>query len=161
VRQPDSPIVVRPTARLVVLDAVGRVLLIYVEDPNAADPDDPREPLRRGVFWCTPGGGVEPGETFEDAARRELWEETGITGVELGPCVLEHEKALTTAGQTTLFRQRHYLVRVADPSLVRDHHTELERQVFRGFRWWSAEELESTEEVVFPEGLAGLVRSLR
>ncbi|MHB0774532.1 nucleotide triphosphate diphosphatase NUDT15 [Halomonas sp. WWR20] len=28
--------------------------------------------------WCLPGGHVEPGETFETAALRELHEETGI-----------------------------------------------------------------------------------
>jgi 8-oxo-dGTP pyrophosphatase MutT (NUDIX family) len=28
--------------------------------------------------WCLPGGAVEPGETFEAAAVRELEEETGI-----------------------------------------------------------------------------------
>ncbi|MGH2557875.1 MAG: NUDIX domain-containing protein [Thermomicrobiales bacterium] len=69
----------RPIARLILLDDAGRVLLFQFEDLNFAEPDSRHESLQRGFFWCTPGGGVEPGETHEEAARRELWEETGIT----------------------------------------------------------------------------------
>ncbi|WP_235003112.1 NUDIX hydrolase [Blastococcus haudaquaticus] len=51
----------------VVLDPAGRLLLIRRgHDPHAG-------------LWSLPGGRVEPGETLEQAVRREVLEETGLT----------------------------------------------------------------------------------
>lgn len=54
----------RRAARVILLDAAGRVLLLAARDPG-----DGR------VVWFAPGGGVEAGETLEQAAARELAEE--------------------------------------------------------------------------------------
>lgn len=38
--------------------------------------------------WATPGGFCNPGETADVCARRELEEETGVTGLKLEPVAL-------------------------------------------------------------------------
>jgi 8-oxo-dGTP pyrophosphatase MutT (NUDIX family) len=63
---------------LILLDPNGRVLLFKFEDPRVSEANALHDDLRRRVFWCTPGGGVEEAETFEEAGRRELSAETGL-----------------------------------------------------------------------------------
>ena len=50
---------IRPAARALVVDPDDRVLLVRFEFPA-------------GTRWALPGGGIEPGETPEEAIRREL-----------------------------------------------------------------------------------------
>ncbi|GAA4641905.1 NUDIX hydrolase [Gordonia humi] len=49
-----------------IVDDDGRVLLVQ----RGHDPE-------KG-HWSVPGGHVEDGESFAEAARREVWEETGL-----------------------------------------------------------------------------------
>ena len=58
----------RSSARVVLVDADDRVLLLRGGDPARPGP----------AVWHTPGGGIDPGEAPEDAARRELAEEVGL-----------------------------------------------------------------------------------
>jgi ADP-ribose pyrophosphatase YjhB (NUDIX family) len=55
-------------AAAIVFDAQGRVLLICRKHAPAAG------------SWTLPGGRAEPGESMQDAALRELHEETGLLG---------------------------------------------------------------------------------
>jgi 8-oxo-dGTP pyrophosphatase MutT (NUDIX family) len=62
-------------ARVIVIDPEGAVLLQQIEG-DAGDRS-----------WITPGGGLSPCESYEEAARRELAEEVGLREVELGQWV--------------------------------------------------------------------------
>ena len=48
-------------------------------------------------YWEFPGGKVAPGETRDEAARREAWEETGLV-VEVGRCAVAGRIPRSTSG---------------------------------------------------------------
>ena len=73
----------RPAARILLVDGAGRTLMFRFT------PDD------RPPFWCTPGGAVDPGESYEDAAHRELLEETGLDR-DCGPQVARRQVEFRT-----------------------------------------------------------------
>jgi 8-oxo-dGTP pyrophosphatase MutT (NUDIX family) len=146
---PDDPID-RPTARVLLLDEHGRALLFTVEEP---DQDTGKR------FWFPPGGGVEPGETHEEAARRELLEETGIDH-DPGPCIWIRDPILWYfRPQETWYRtaERYYLVRVEQPEVTVDGWTELEIQMISRLQWWSLEEMLTSDDLFVPRRLAELL----
>ena len=143
----------RPSSRLLVIDRNNRVLLFrFVFE---------RGPLTGQSYWATPGGALEAGESFADAARRELFEETGIVRDALGEEVAKQEFAFQLPdGENVIAEERFFLVRVADQSLSRDHWTAVEIEVMTDQRWWSVEELTSTREKIFPETLLAILADI-
>ncbi len=138
----------RQAVRGLVLDEAGRVLLVRFEHPVSGD-----------SWWATVGGGVDEGESDEEALRRELVEEAGLAEVAPGPLVHEREHTFPWDRRILRQQERFYLVRVTrhEPRPTIDVRAEGVTDV----RWWTLDELERTDEVVVPGELAGLVRASR
>ncbi|MBN6054657.1 NUDIX domain-containing protein, partial [Nonomuraea sp. RK-328] len=136
----------RFTARVLPIDDQDRVLLLYGFEP--ARPDE--------RFWFTIGGALEAGETLQEAAARELREEVGIraevsefTGP-YGTSTVEFSFAEYAITQDQTF----FAVRVGAAEVSFDDMEEIEKATTLGHRWWSAGELDATDEVVHPPDLA-------
>ncbi len=150
-RGPDG-MLVRHAARVILLDAAGRVLL-----GRGHDGDQPER-----SWWFTIGGGIAPGESDLDAALREVREETGLT---LDPTALRGP-VLTRSAIFDFYREHcrqhevFYLARVAaGDGLSRDGWTDLERALLDDLRWFSPAELRAVDIEVFPVDLPELVET--
>jgi 8-oxo-dGTP pyrophosphatase MutT (NUDIX family) len=145
------PPTLRQAARVLLLDSSNRVFLMLFAPGQDGD----------GV-WITPGGGLEPGETFEQAAARELWEEVGLRDFELGPCVWHRSHTAEIRGRLTEQQERFFIVRVEahDPG---DHvnHDEWERDQITDQRWWTLDEIIEAKDKHFgPRDLPSLIQPI-
>ncbi len=135
----------RPAARILLVDGEGRVLLFRFATTD------------RPPFWCTPGGAVDPGESYAEAARRELREETGIEadpGEEIARRLVEFR---TIEGVDVAADERWFRVDVGAVEVDPAGHTELERRVMTQWRWFSPVELTTHDERIYPEDLTQML----
>ncbi|MCW4461539.1 NUDIX domain-containing protein [Sphingomonas sp. BT-65] len=135
----------RPAARILLTDPAGRVLLFRFT------------PDGRPPFWCTPGGALDPGESYEEAARRELREETGLD-LNCGPEIARRQvEFVTVEGVPVSADERYFAVRTEITDIDCGGHTDLEQSVMREWRWFDREQLERHDEPYFPSDLGAML----
>lgn len=140
----------RCAARVLLVDSRDRLLLLQWR--HAREPE-------RGTWWITPGGGLDPGETYESAAVRELFEETGLRldPSDLTGPVFERDTETEIDGMSFRQHERFFQARVDEHEVDTSGFTALEVASVQAHRWWTREELAATTERVSPANVLELL----
>lgn len=134
----------RDAARVLVIDELERILLIRGQDPSRPE---------IGSWWYAPGGGLEEGESHQEAAARELWEETGLKTEIISPPIWEREVEFTFNGTDYLQRELYFLLRVASFEPSPQVLSELEKISLLEPKWWSSFELMKLPDLIYPNAI--------
>jgi len=149
----DLPVVRRSAVRLVVIEPDGRVLLFRIREPRHPE---------QGTVWELPGGGIDPGESYVQAAVRELVEETGLVvdPGDVGDPSWRRRVTFKHAGVRRVQDEVVVAVRLRDraPVVKEGQQSPDELDTYLGARWWTVAEVEASRERFFPGRLPSLLR---
>lgn len=141
----------RLTSRIVVLDQDSKALLFMTQAPDSSG----------FARWITPGGGVDPGETHHQAARRELLEETGrdFEVPEVVVWTYDFEVHFDQADHSRGHAE-YFVVRTERFEPTNEFWTAEEHIDVTAWGWFSADELEQGSDPYEPAYLPQLLRDL-
>jgi 8-oxo-dGTP pyrophosphatase MutT (NUDIX family) len=142
----------RVAARVLLVDGDGCVLLFRGTDPAVPGQQ----------YWFTPGGGLDQGESFADAAAREIAEETGLTvdSSAVGDPVHEDVTCFSFDGVSYRQEQRFFLVHAERFEVSTAGFDTYEADSIDKHHWWSVAELERTDDVYYPTDLVAVLKRL-
>jgi 8-oxo-dGTP pyrophosphatase MutT (NUDIX family) len=141
----------RDAVRVVLSDGGGRVLLFHVLTPDQA-PDG---------WWELPGGGLGPGESYLEAAIREIREETGLVlyPAQVSPPSWRRDTTWVSRGKRRLQHEVVVHARIAadQPAIIDGGRTPQEVEDFVTFRWWQVREITGSRQRFYPGRLPELL----
>jgi 8-oxo-dGTP pyrophosphatase MutT (NUDIX family) len=142
------PIPIRNSVKVLLLNDKDKLLLISADDPKTTTVNGEYH----GKFWFPIGGEMKKGESIEETAFREIHEETGIEkeDIELGPIVWYGEFDLVLGGVKTHLKQTFIIARTKKRKVTPTKLDIWERKVIKEIKWFSMEEIEKSNEIIYP-----------
>ena len=139
----------RRSARILVTNESKDVLLLKFE---YGDQNNHRS------YWATVGGGLEAGETPEQAARRELLEKVGLAA-DIMDYIGAQAAQFTDPNGNRIEAEEHFFhTNTASRQISLAGLSGDEAAMIKGHKWWSVEELKATNETYFPSNLPELLQ---
>lgn len=147
-RTTDAALDIRRATRALILDRTGHVLLVRFEFPTAS-------------IWALPGGGLDDGETTEEALRRELREELGLTDFEIGPHIWNREHIIPMSTGHDGQRDQIHLVQLdrfePEPEIGWER---MRAESVHELRWWAIDDIANSDLLFAPRALHRLLTQL-
>ncbi|MGM0824986.1 MAG: NUDIX hydrolase [Pseudomonadota bacterium] len=140
----------RKSSRLIIVDQEGRLLLFLYQDEH------------QSPFWATVGGELKPGESYAKAAKRELYEETGLVQ-DVGEMLRDRDDVYAVARSVPArWLEQYFLVEwPANREVFAAKWSDEEKSTIQQWKWWSLDELRDKDPSLFkPRWIPDLLGSV-
>ncbi len=133
----------RTAVRALIVTPDREVLLLRIRSPEGV------------LLWIAPGGGIEGDESPEDALRRELEEEVGLVGCQIGPVVWRRRSTFNWGSWRVTQREEFRIIHAQrfEPVMT----DALEAEITEALRWWPVDELSTADHRIVPTSLADIL----